>query len=162
VIQQGIAAAGRVFEVLDTLPDVEERKDAHVLAKIENAVEFDHVDFRYSEEGEYILKDVTFQVPTGGLVAVVGSSGAGKTTLVDLLPRFYDPQNGAIRIDGRDIRDVSLSSLRSQIGIVSQHTILFNDTVRNNITYGTPDASGEAERMHTTSSHGSPRGTTRS
>jgi subfamily B ATP-binding cassette protein MsbA len=143
VIQQGIAAAGRVFEVLDTLPDVEERKDAHVLAKIENGVEFDHVDFRYSEEGEYILKDVTFQVPTGRLLAVVGSSGAGKTTLVDLLPRFYDPQNGAIRIDGRDIRDVSLSSLRSQIGIVSQHTILFNDTVRNNITYGTPDASGE-------------------
>jgi subfamily B ATP-binding cassette protein MsbA len=143
VIQQGIAAAGRVFEVLDTLPDVEERKDAHLLAKIEKGVEFDHVDFRYSEGGEYILKDVTFQVPTGRLVAVVGSSGAGKTTLVDLLPRFYDPQNGAIRIDGTDIRDVSLSSLRSQIGIVSQHTILFNDTVRNNIIYGTPDAAGE-------------------
>jgi len=143
VIQQGIAAASRVFEVLDTLPDVKEKKDAPDLAGIETGIEFDHVDFRYSEQGEYILKDVTFRVPLGTLVAIVGSSGAGKTTLVDLLPRFYDPQNGAIRIDGTDIRDVSLSSLRSQIGIVSQHTILFNDTVRNNIAYGMSDASKE-------------------
>ena len=143
VIQQGIAAAGRVFEVLDTLPDVEERKDALVLEGIEHGVEFDHVDFRYSEEGENILKDITFRVSPGTLAAIVGSSGAGKTTLVDLLPRFYDPQRGAIRIDGTDIRDVSLSSLRSLIGIVSQHTILFNDTLRNNIAYGMPDASME-------------------
>ena len=143
VIQQGIAAATRVFEVLDTLPDVGEKKGAPGLAQIERGIEFDHVDFRYSGEGEYILKDISFHVSLGTLVAVVGSSGAGKTTLVDLLPRFYDPQNGAIRIDGTDIRDVSLSSLRSRIGIVGQHTILFNDTVRNNIAYGTADATME-------------------
>ena len=141
VIQQGIAAASRVFEVLDTLPDVMEKKDAPDLPGIEKGIEFDRVDFRYSDKGEYILKDISFRVSLGTLVAIVGSSGAGKTTLVDLLPRFYDPQNGAIRIDGTDIRDVSLSSLRSQIGIVSQHTILFNDTVRNNIAYGMADAS---------------------
>jgi subfamily B ATP-binding cassette protein MsbA len=143
VIQQGIAAATRVFEVLDTLPDVEEKKGAPDLARIEREIEFDHVDFRYSSEGEYILKDIAFRVPLGRLIAVVGSSGAGKTTLVDLLPRFYDPQNGSIRFDGTDIRDVSLASLRSQIGIVGQHTILFNDTVRNNISYGAADAPRE-------------------
>ncbi len=143
VIQQGIAAAERVFEVLDTLPEVKEKPGAPELPQIARDIELDHVDFRYHGEGEYILKDVTLRVPAGTMVAIVGSSGAGKTTLVDLLPRFYDPQNGAIRIDGTDIRDVSLSSLRSQIGIVSQHTILFNDTVRANIAYGMPDAPPE-------------------
>jgi subfamily B ATP-binding cassette protein MsbA len=140
VIQQGIAAAERVFEVMDTLPEVEEKPEAKALPPIRREIEFDHVDFRYHGEGSTILKDITMRVPAGTMVAVVGSSGAGKTTLVDLLPRFYDPQNGAIRIDGTDIRDVSLSSLRAQIGVVSQHTILFNDTVRANIAYGMPDA----------------------
>ena len=143
VIQQGIAAATRVFEVLDTLPEVREKDGAPDLPPIRRGVEFSHVDFRYGEEGGNILKDVTFSVPTGTMVAIVGSSGAGKTTLVDLVPRFYDPQRGAILIDGTDIRDVSLSSLRSRIGIVSQHTILFNDSVRNNIAYGSPGASAE-------------------
>jgi len=140
VIQQGIAAATRVFEVLDTMPEVEEKENAPSLPTVAHDVEFEHVDFRYHTDGEYILKDIGLRVPAGNMVAIVGSSGAGKTTLVDLIPRFYDPQNGAIRIDGVDIRDVSLSSLRSQIGIVSQHTILFNDTVRANISYGMPDA----------------------
>jgi subfamily B ATP-binding cassette protein MsbA len=140
VIQQGIAAASRVFEVMDTLPEVEEKPGARSLAPVSREIEFDRVDFRYHGEGDYILKDIALRVPVGTMVAIVGSSGAGKTTLVDLLPRFYDPQNGAIRIDGTDLRDVSLSSLRAQIGIVSQHTILFNDTVRANIAYGMPDA----------------------
>ncbi len=140
VIQQGIAAAMRVFEVLDTLPEVREKEGAVDLPPIRRDIEFSHVDFRYGEDGENILKDVTFKVPMGTMVAIVGSSGAGKTTLVDLIPRFYDPREGTIRIDGTDIRDLSLASLRSRIGIVSQHTILFNDTVLSNIAYGTPGA----------------------
>ncbi len=140
VIQQGIAAATRVFEVLDTLPEVREKEGAADLPAVRREIAFSHVDFRYGDEGADILKDVTFTIPMGTMVAIVGSSGAGKTTLVDLIPRFYDPRRGEIRIDGTDIRDVSLSSLRSRIGIVSQHTILFNDTVRNNIAYGSPGA----------------------
>ena len=139
VIQQGVAAATRVFEVLDTLPEVEEKKDAPAMQPVSHQIEFQHVDFRYYESGDRILKEIDLRVPVGSMVAIVGSSGAGKTTLVDLLPRFYDPLKGSIRIDGVDIRDVSLSSLRAQIGIVSQHTILFNDTVRANISYGMPD-----------------------
>lgn len=140
VIQQGIAAATRVFEVMDTLPEVEEKPDAKALPPVRREIEFDHVEFRYRDDGDYILKDIALRVSAGTMVAIVGSSGAGKTTLVDLLPRFYDPKNGAIRIDGTDIRDVSLPSLRAQIGVVGQHTILFNDTIRANIAYGTPDA----------------------
>ncbi|HEX9192118.1 MAG TPA: ATP-binding cassette domain-containing protein, partial [Candidatus Deferrimicrobiaceae bacterium] len=104
---------------------------------------FDRVDFRYAPGGEAVLQGVDIRVPAGTMVAIVGSSGAGKTTLVDLLPRFYDPQGGAIRFDGVDIRDVTLASLRTQIAIVGQHTVLFNDTVRNNIAYGMPDAPKE-------------------
>ncbi|MCL5965873.1 MAG: lipid A export permease/ATP-binding protein MsbA [Deltaproteobacteria bacterium] len=144
VIQQGIAAATRVFEVLDTLPEVREKEDAAALPAVSREIVYDRVDFRYAEDdGEPILKDISLRVPVGSMIAVVGSSGAGKTTLVDLLPRFYDPERGSIRIDGVDIRDVTLASLRAQIGIVSQHTILFNDTVRNNIAYGMPGAPAE-------------------
>lgn len=143
LIQQGIAAATRVFEVLDTLPDVREKSDAVELAGVRREIAFEQVDFRYSEGGLPILKEISFRTEVGRTVAIVGSTGAGKTTLVDLLPRFYDPAHGAVRIDGIDLRDMRLSSLRSKIGIVGQHTILFNDTIRNNIAYGTPGASQE-------------------
>jgi len=140
VVQQGLAAGSRVFEVIDTLPEVRERENAVVLPPIRKEIAFDGVDFRYAPDGEVVLKGIDFRVPAGTMVAIVGSSGAGKTTLVDLIPRFYDPQAGAIRIDGVDVRDVTIASLRAQIGIVSQHTVLFNDTIRNNIAYGLPDA----------------------
>ncbi len=139
-IQQGIAAAERVFEVIDTLPEVEERQGARELEGIREAIRFDGVGFRYTDGGTPILSNVTLDVPAGTMVAIVGTSGAGKTTLVDLIPRFYDPQEGSIRIDGVDIREFTLASLRARIGIVSQHTILFNDTIRNNIAYGMWDA----------------------
>ena len=143
LIQQGIAAATRVFEVLDTLPDVREKSDAVELAGVRREIAFEQVDFRYSEGGLPILREINFRTEVGRTVAIVGSTGAGKTTLVDLLPRFYDPAHGAVRIDGIDLRDMTLSSLRSKIGIVGQHTTLFNDTIRNNIAYGTPGASQE-------------------
>ncbi len=143
LIQQGIAAAGRVFEVLDTLPEVREKEGAASLPPVPREIEFDRVDFRYQPEGDLVLREVTLRVPAGTTVAVVGGSGAGKTTLVDLIPRFYDPVGGAVRIDGTDLRDLALGSLRSRIGIVGQHTILFHDTVHNNIAYGVPDAPRE-------------------
>ncbi|MBP2676023.1 MAG: phospholipid-lipopolysaccharide transporter, partial [Deltaproteobacteria bacterium] len=139
-IQQGIAAAERVFEVMDTLPEVVDRPAAKTLEGVRKGISFEGVGFRYAPGGTPILSDITLDVPAGTMVAIVGSSGAGKTTLVDLIPRFYDPQEGVIRIDGTDIRDFSLSSLRARIGIVTQHTILFNDTLRNNIAYGMWDA----------------------
>ncbi len=135
-IQQGIAAAERVFSVIDTLPDIQDRPQAKELAGVRKGIAFEGVGFRYTESGPPVLKDIDLDVPVGTMVALVGSSGAGKTTIVDLIPRFYDPQEGAIRIDGTDIRDYTLASLRAHIGIVGQHTILFNDTLRNNIAYG--------------------------
>lgn len=133
-LQQGIAAASRVFDILDTASDIVDKPDAVQLPPIEREIEFRHVYFHYADEP--VLKDIHFRVGAGEVVAIVGVSGAGKTTLVNLIPRFYEVSEGAILIDGMDIRDATIASLRSQIGIVTQQTILFNDTVRNNIAYG--------------------------
>jgi len=135
-IQQGIAGAERVFSVIDTLPEIQDRPGAVELKEIQEGVSFENVSFQYIENGPTVLKGITLDVPRGTMVALVGSSGAGKTTIVDMIPRFYDPQEGAVRIDGKDIRDYSVVSLRERIGIVGQHTTLFNDTIFNNITYG--------------------------
>ena len=139
-IQQGIAAAERVFFVLDTAPEIQDRPGAVELKEIREGISFENLSFRYTENGPKVLKNIKLDVPRGAVVALVGSSGAGKTTIVDLIPRFYDPQEGAVRIDGADIRDYTIASLREHIGIVGQHTILFNDTLRSNIAYGKRDA----------------------
>ena len=142
VIQQGLAAAERVFELLDTKTDVPDRAGARQLGLVRDGIEFHHVGFRY--EHDMVLKDVNLRIGRGELVALVGMSGGGKSTLADLLLRFYDVNEGAITIDGVDIRDYSLESLRAQIALVTQHTFLFNDTVRDNIAYGSIDGGMEA------------------
>jgi subfamily B ATP-binding cassette protein MsbA len=133
-IQQGIVAAERVFEILDTKSDIEERPDAQLAPRFSRQIEFHDVSFGY--ERKLVLKHIDLRIRAGEMVALVGVSGVGKSTLADLIPRFYDVTSGKITIDGVDIRDVTLGSLRSQIGIVTQHTFLFNDTVKNNIAYG--------------------------
>lgn len=138
-IQKAMAAANRVFDVLDTQPEIEDMPGAKVLAQIDGHVEFKGVTFEY-KPGEAALKDVDLQVQAGQVVAIVGPSGAGKTTIANLLPRFYDPVAGHIAIDGIDIKTITLTSLREQIGIVPQETILFNGTVYSNILYGRLDA----------------------
>ena len=142
-LQQAIAASERIFEILDTHTEVKERRGAARLAPFRRAIEFSDVGFGYDEGVDAILRAVSFQVDAGQMVAIVGRSGAGKTTLVNLLPRFYDVTRGGILIDGVDIRSVTLASLRQQIGIVTQETVLFDDTVANNVAYGSPDASRE-------------------
>ena len=144
-LQQAIAAAERVFEILDRHTEVVEKPGAAALAPFRRAIEFDSVVFAYDDgHGRPILRGVSFEVSAGQMVAIVGRSGAGKTTLANLIPRFYDVTGGAIRIDGVDIRDVTLTSLRGQIGIVTQETVLFDDTIAHNIAFGRPDASREA------------------
>jgi subfamily B ATP-binding cassette protein MsbA len=151
-LQQGIAAAERVFDVLDVKIDVAEKKDAIELPPVKEAIEFTDVRFKYDDDTE-VLKGINLKVPAGEVLAIVGSSGGGKTTLVNLIPRFYDVTSGTLSIDGIDIRDATLKSLRKQIGIVTQQTILFNDTVRYNIAYGSPDASEEQIRDAARAAH---------
>jgi subfamily B ATP-binding cassette protein MsbA len=140
-LQQANAAATRIFEVLDTHSEVTERPGARPMPRLARAVEFKDVSFSYDGAGKAVLKSVTFGARAGQVIALVGLSGAGKTTLVNLLPRFYDVTGGSILIDGIDVRDVTLASLREQIGIVTQETVLFDDTIANNIAYGRPGAS---------------------
>jgi ATP-binding cassette, subfamily B, bacterial MsbA len=142
-LQQAMAASERIFEILDTHSEVPERVGAQVLPPLRQAIEFRNVSFAYDGVSKTILRDVSFSVRAGQAVAIVGLSGAGKTTLVNLVPRFYDVSGGHIYIDGIDIREVTLASLRSQIGIVTQDTVLFDETILSNITYGSPGASQE-------------------
>jgi subfamily B ATP-binding cassette protein MsbA len=143
-LQQAIAASERIFELLDTHSEVVERQGAAVLAPVARGIEFRNVSFQYEDDSsKYVLRDVSFSVQAGQVIALVGLSGAGKTTLVNLIPRFFDVSSGAILMDGRDIRDVTLKSLRAQIGIVTQETVLFDESIASNIAYGSPNATRE-------------------
>jgi subfamily B ATP-binding cassette protein MsbA len=139
-IQEGLASAGRVFSILDEKSDIVEKPNATQINSFKSEIHFENVTHQYNTVNDEVLKDINFTVKKGDIIAIVGHSGAGKSTLVDLLPRFYDVKKGRITIDGTDIRDVTLSSLRSVMGIVTQETILFNDTIFNNIAYGMSDA----------------------
>ncbi len=141
-IQNGMAATVRIYRVLDTEPEVVDSPGAPDLAPFDREIEYRRVSFAY-RPGEPVLQDISFRVEKGRVLALVGTSGGGKTTIANLLPRFYDVSSGQVLVDGVDVRDVRLCSLRSQISIVTQQTILFNDTVRANIAYGRPEAGME-------------------
>jgi subfamily B ATP-binding cassette protein MsbA len=134
LLQQGIVAADRIYEILDMQSDVRDKATATAAPRLAHAIEFHDVCFGY--EDKLVLKDINLTINRGEMVALVGTSGVGKSTLADLIPRFYDVTSGKITLDGIDIRDLTLESLRAQIGVVTQHTFLFNDTIKNNIAYG--------------------------
>ena len=141
-LQNGFASADRVFNVLDTVPTIVSSPNAIKIKEIKNEVSFDNVGFNY-DGTDSILKDVSFTMKKGTVTALVGASGAGKSTIADLIPRFYDVNRGGIKIDGNDIRDLDINSLRKMMGIVSQETILFNDTIKANIKYGLQSVTDE-------------------
>ena len=146
-IQMGAASAERIFGLLDTPPEIVEDPNPVDLGTFNSSIEFDKVHFEYNDVDDRVLSELSFTINKGEVVALVGPSGSGKSTIADLIPRFYDVLSGSILIDGHDIRKISLSSLRGNMGIVTQEVILFNDTIRNNIAYGQPNVSEEAIRQ---------------
>lgn len=134
-VQRGIASAERILKLIDTIPAIQDAKDAVVIPEFKEEIEFKNVSFEY-QEGRKVLDNISFKIQKGKTVALVGTSGGGKSTLADLVPRFYDPTEGQILMDGIDLKQIQLASLSKQIGIVTQESILFNDTVANNITFG--------------------------
>ncbi len=140
---QAGASADRIFEILDTKSEIVDKPDAIDLPSVTGDVKFENVTFRYFGGGQPVLKDVTFEAKAGQRIALLGATGSGKSTIINLLPRFYDPSQGRITIDGHDLRDIRLESLRRQIGIVLQETILFSGSIRDNIAFGRPDASDQ-------------------
>jgi ATP-binding cassette, subfamily B, bacterial MsbA len=141
--QQALGASSEIFKFMDIRDEVQEKPGAPALLPFSRKISLEDVSFHYESEGQQreVLRRIDLEVNAGEILALVGSSGAGKSTLVSLIPRFFDVTSGRIAIDGCDVRDVTLSSLRSQIGVVTQETVLFNDTLRNNIAYGQPRVS---------------------
>jgi subfamily B ATP-binding cassette protein MsbA len=147
IFQQAIGASQKVFEYLDHPLEIEDKPGAKKLARFEHGILYDGVGFRYPNSSGFQLEDIRLDVKAGEVVALVGPSGAGKSTLVNLLPRFYDVTSGSVRIDGHDVRDLTIASLREKIGLVAQDTFLFNDTAANNISYGRPEIPRQAVRL---------------
>ncbi len=143
LMAQASASAERIFEILDAKNDVEDKEDAIVLEKVTGRVEFNDVTFRYFDSGDPVLSDISFTAEPGQTIALLGSTGSGKSTIINLIPRFYDISAGSVSIDGHDVRDVTIDSLRRKIGIVLQETTLFGGTIRDNIAYGRTSASDE-------------------
>ncbi|HNP96066.1 MAG TPA: ABC transporter ATP-binding protein [Cyclobacteriaceae bacterium] len=144
-LQKGTASAARIFEVIDTQPAIQSKPNAIQLDQFKSEIEFADVTFAYNSEP--VLKNINLSIPKGKMVALVGPSGGGKSTLADLIPRFYDPTQGEVRIDGKSIKEYEIKSLRQHMGIVTQESILFNDSIFNNIAFGMPDAK-EEEVVH--------------
>jgi ATP-binding cassette subfamily B protein len=140
-MSQAAASAQRIYEILDAKSDVANKPGAIVMPEVKGMVEFDNVSFRYFGGGDAALKNVSFKAEPGQTIALLGATGSGKSTIINLIPRFYDASEGTLKIDGRDVRDITLESLRSQIGIVLQDTTLFSGTIRDNIAFGRPEAS---------------------
>ena len=141
--QEGTASLNRIFEVVDMEKKIQEKPDAIVMPKIKGVITFDEVTFAYVEDNPPVLKNINLEIPAGETVAFLGTTGSGKSTIVSLVPRFYDPQEGSVKIDGIDIKDVQIDSLRQQIAIVQQEAFLFARTIKENIAFGKPDASDE-------------------
>jgi ATP-binding cassette, subfamily B, bacterial MsbA len=142
-MEQALAAARHVWEVMDERAEMPEKPDAVGLGPLREEIEFRSVVFRYGNEERLVLRDISLRIPAGRMVALVGESGGGKSTLTKLVPRFHDPAEGAVLWDGTDLRDATLASLRGHTALVTQETVLFNDTVRYNISYSRPDAAVE-------------------
>ncbi|MCP4425781.1 MAG: ABC transporter ATP-binding protein, partial [Chloroflexi bacterium] len=140
---QASASATRIFEILDAKNDVEDKPGAMVLEKVNGRVQFQDLSFRYFNSGDPVLSNLNFTAEPGQTVALLGSTGSGKSTVINLIPRFYDATEGQVLIDGQDVRDVTIESLRTQIGIVLQETTLFSGAIRDNIAFGRPDATEE-------------------
>ena len=143
LMSQANASSQRIFEILDTQNEVEDKPNARVLPEIQGNVKFDDVVFRYFKGGEPVLNHVSFEASAGQTIALLGATGSGKTTIINLIPRFYDVTEGRVLVDGNDVRDVTLESLRAHIGIVLQETTLFSGSIRDNIAFGKPDATME-------------------
>ncbi|RZL44473.1 MAG: ABC transporter ATP-binding protein, partial [Pedobacter sp.] len=140
-IHTGIAAGERVLDLIDTKPDLTNKVNANAIDKFSNALELDNVSFSYGDK--QVLKNISLTIEKGKTVALVGPSGGGKSTLMDLIPRFHDPKTGTLKIDGFDYKDLTVESIRSQMGTVNQESFLFNDTIFNNIAFGKPEATEE-------------------